>query len=608
MKQIASNYSFDASERKVTVQGLTIPLERLLLIVNATRNQIIYNLTGTGHPTQPLGATASTAGGNSVFTLAFDTTGFLDSDKLSIFYDDGTSGGNTIDGGNLTITGIESEVEIKNDEGNPVPMVVPQNYRLPVDLPATTPLNVVAKHSANTGDSNPPTHAVQIGVQDMAEDEFRPVTTGNPLPVTVTNGISISQGNDNPVPVTGSVVANVTFPNSQDVVVKNSHLSPVLVASPSGSPLAIFGSDVQIGESYGNRTHSGATATTPFTIDAKYPWVAVKVTNASATTSSYRAHAEWGSDLGFTDEFNENEHFIEGMVYDTFARAILAPKISTDGKWMFIRRRANYLRFRGLDATGTNEYEVFGANILARPLPSVVDIKSTPTLSTRIVDGMATMTAITVKDANIATNNFDTSLVVGLNPTSNTVRVQDGSGNGLTSSSRGTQRALSVQIVDASGNQVTSFGGGGGAVTQSGNWSVRAQDGAGNALTSAARGSERALSVQIIDGSGNQITTFGAGSSTTYATITRNERINLGNIANSSTTILGANPSRKYLLVQNVDASATAYISFVGAPSVNSLQIPPRSSLVFEGTFIPTNVVMGGSSNAAGSSIIVVEG
>lgn len=49
------------------------------------------------------------------------------------------------------------------------------------------------------------------------------------------------------------------------------------------------------------------------------------------------------------------------------------------------------------------------------------------------------------------------------------------------------------------------------AATQSGNWSIRAQDGSGNSLTSSARGSERALSVQIVDASGNQITTFGGG-------------------------------------------------------------------------------------------------
>lgn len=43
---------------------------------------------------------------------------------------------------------------------------------------------------------------------------------------------------------------------------------------------------------------------------------------------------------------------------------------------------------------------------------------------------------------------------------------------------------------------------------------ARGQDGTGNALTSATRGSERALSVQIVDGSGAQITTFGGSGGT----------------------------------------------------------------------------------------------
>lgn len=49
------------------------------------------------------------------------------------------------------------------------------------------------------------------------------------------------------------------------------------------------------------------------------------------------------------------------------------------------------------------------------------------------------------------------------------------------------------------------------ASTQSGTWSIRNQDGSGNNLTSAARGSERALSVQLVDASGNQVTSFGGG-------------------------------------------------------------------------------------------------
>lgn len=46
---------------------------------------------------------------------------------------------------------------------------------------------------------------------------------------------------------------------------------------------------------------------------------------------------------------------------------------------------------------------------------------------------------------------------------------------------------------------------------QGGAWAVRLQDGSGTALTSAARGSERALSVQLVDAAGGQVTSFGGG-------------------------------------------------------------------------------------------------
>ena len=49
------------------------------------------------------------------------------------------------------------------------------------------------------------------------------------------------------------------------------------------------------------------------------------------------------------------------------------------------------------------------------------------------------------------------------------------------------------------------------AATQSGTWSTRTQDGAGNAVTSHLAGSSRGIDVSIIDGSGNQITSFGGG-------------------------------------------------------------------------------------------------
>jgi len=77
--------------------------------------------------------------------------------------------------------------------------------------------------------------------------------------------------------------------------------------------------------------------------------------------------------------------------------------------------------------------------------------------------------------------------------------VRDGAGNALTSSARGSQRALSVQIVDGSGNQITSFG--------SGTVNSNTLDGSGNAITSTVSGAKRSLDVTAI----NQSITTGTG-------------------------------------------------------------------------------------------------
>lgn len=100
-------------------------------------------------------------------------------------------------------------------------------------------------------------------------------------------------------------------------------------------------------------------------------------------------------------------------------------------------------------------------------------------------------------------------------------RLQDGSGNALTSAARGSERAMSVQIVDASGAQVTSFGGTnasvgttGAAVPASATYAGVNIGGNLTGVTGATRGSEKALSVQIVDGSGNQVTSFGGSGGT----------------------------------------------------------------------------------------------
>jgi hypothetical protein len=167
----------------------------------------------------------------------------------------------------------------------------------------------------------------------------------------------------------------------------------------------------------------------------------------------------------------------------------------------------------------------------ALPLPTGAATETTlSTLNTKIPTLTAASSRLLVDGSGVtqpvsgtvtATGPLtDTQLRATAVPVSGTVSVniRDGSGVALTSAARGTERALSVQIVDGSGAQITSFGGtggGGGAVTQSGNWSVRTQDGAGNDLassTTAPAGTERGLITRNIP----------SGTQTVSGTVTAN--------------------------------------------------------------------------------------
>lgn len=86
-QQFTGTYTFTPSSGVVTLDALDLPLERLYLIVNTTRNTPIYNFAVSG-----LGATRTFASGNTSFDVAFDTSAHNANDRLTIIYDDGVSG------------------------------------------------------------------------------------------------------------------------------------------------------------------------------------------------------------------------------------------------------------------------------------------------------------------------------------------------------------------------------------------------------------------------------------------------------------------------------------------------------------------------------------
>jgi hypothetical protein len=83
MKTLIENYVFDASAKTIEFTdyfSVGIGLERVLMIVNARTNEILYNI---GNPS--LGATAAT----NVLTLTeLDSDANEDTDPLLIFYED----------------------------------------------------------------------------------------------------------------------------------------------------------------------------------------------------------------------------------------------------------------------------------------------------------------------------------------------------------------------------------------------------------------------------------------------------------------------------------------------------------------------------------------
>jgi hypothetical protein len=80
MKKLISNYTFNPTAKSITFNDYTsIDLERVLLITNVTRNEIIYSFADPSK--------GGSVSGN-VLTLNYDTTDMDDTDRLQIWYED----------------------------------------------------------------------------------------------------------------------------------------------------------------------------------------------------------------------------------------------------------------------------------------------------------------------------------------------------------------------------------------------------------------------------------------------------------------------------------------------------------------------------------------
>jgi hypothetical protein len=87
MKQIWPNYSYSPATNVLTLTGLNIDRDQLLLVTAADRGRIMYNFADSS-----VTASAFTSGANTALTLVATTAGLTTTASLVIYYDDQVSG------------------------------------------------------------------------------------------------------------------------------------------------------------------------------------------------------------------------------------------------------------------------------------------------------------------------------------------------------------------------------------------------------------------------------------------------------------------------------------------------------------------------------------
>jgi len=107
MKQIWPNYSYSPATNVLTLTGLNIDRDQLLLVTAADRGRIMYNFADSS-----VTASAFTSGANTALTLVATTAGLTTTAALVIYYDDQVAGIAGTVTANLTVIDIVNNLPI----------------------------------------------------------------------------------------------------------------------------------------------------------------------------------------------------------------------------------------------------------------------------------------------------------------------------------------------------------------------------------------------------------------------------------------------------------------------------------------------------------------
>jgi len=309
MKQIWPTYAYSPTTNVLTLTGLNIDRDQLLLVTAADRGRIMYNFADSS-----VTASAFTSGANTALTLVATTAGLTTTAALVIYYDDQLAS-TTVTVGSLPAISGTVTANLGNVAGTPL--------------------------------DNPPSHAVRIAWAD--EDALRGAGVdngGEPLPIQIYLGNSSADNvtTANPLPISGTVTIGscvthgVTIANSS-VTVNGTFFQgtqpvslatlPALVAGTAqiGSVTASISGTVPISISsvtVGNSVTIGSLPAISGTVTANtfaLQGTAVTTSNFTSTTAS-TVLANYNATREVLTIFNEgagNLHVCVGATCTTIA-------------------------------------------------------------------------------------------------------------------------------------------------------------------------------------------------------------------------------------------------------------------------------------------------
>lgn len=435
MKVLISNYTFDASAQTITFNDyVSITLDNVLVITNVTDNILIYNFAESG-----LGGTVAT----NVLTLDYDTTSMSDTDDLQIWYDDpnatqSISGTVTetnstailadtanIDTNVATLAGAVSGTEVQVDVLT-MPTTTVQATNLDIrDL--TNASDSVAIYGSDDGGTTKRIIKTDAGGAIQVDLEVANVTVDNfpseyPLPAAQistltpqTDALTDAQLRATAVPISA---ASLPLPTGASTLAEQQTQTAHL-ATIAGDTTSLDAKDLMLGTDFS----------------------AVFGVNTLLTTT------QADSRVNTTDTFTVNAwgQYFNGTTWDRMRGD------ATDG--LLVNLGLNN------DVSVSNTVTVDGSGVTqpisAASLPLPTGAATETTLD-------AVKTAVETIDNAISGTEMQVDVVAPLPAGTNNIGkfvLTDGTDDATIRDVTGA-KALDVSIVDGSGNQITSFGGG----------------------------------------------------------------------------------------------------------------------------------------------------